>query len=54
MDKIVNATKEQGENLDITIGHRNFKPVRLSNLLYTDNVVLILKSKNKVQKLINL
>lgn len=44
MNKIVQHIKWQGEDLDV-IGYKNLDPVRLSNLLNADYVVLIVKSK---------
>lgn len=42
MNKIVQHIKWQGEDLDV-IGYKNLDPVRLSNLLNADYVVLIVK-----------
>lgn len=53
MDKIVKNIKRQGEHLNTVIGYRNMEPVKMSSLLYADDVVLIANSKSKTQKLMN-
>lgn len=54
MDRIVKQIKAQTEQLSTTIGYRNLEPIKMSSLLYADDVVLIGNSINKTQKLMNI
>lgn len=54
MDKLIKQTKTQTEHLNTLIGYKDLEPVKISSLLYADDVVLIGSSKNKMQKLVNI
>lgn len=53
MDKITKQIKEKYKQLETVIGYRNLEAIKLSNLLYADDIVLISNTKNKMQKLVN-
>lgn len=53
MDKVIKGIKEKGEQLTTTIGFRNLIPIKISSLLYADDIVLVAKTKNKMQRLVN-
>ena len=43
--------KEEHEHLNTVIEQRNMETVKISSLLYVDEVVLIAKTKNKIAKI---
>lgn len=54
MDRVFKKINNRMRNLNKTIGHRNLKPIRLSSLMYVDDVVPIVKTERKLHELIHL
>src|SRR3978361_458399 len=54
MDKIVKSIKIKTNGLDTIVGYRRPEPVKLNNLMYADDIVLIADKEKKMQRLVNL
>lgn len=53
MDKITKQIKEKHKQLETVIGHRNLEAIKISSLLYADDIVLVSNTRSKMQKLVN-